>query len=188
MAIIQLSFFDGKVCRRCHTEKPTSSFSQSAQNRDGLQSYCRECGKQIAAERRHNNPDVHNAYVRAYNKRHPPHVNKEQRRRWRESNRMHLKAYYSAYQKKNRHAYAEHTRVRFHRQRGNGGSYTHEEWIVLCEQFAYQCACCGAKAKLTVDHIVPVIKGGTSDISNLQPLCHLCNSKKGSQIIDYRTD
>ena len=37
--------------------------------------------------------------------------------------------------------------------------------------------------KLTVDHIVPVSKGGTNDISNLQLLCETCNHIKDNRII-----
>jgi 5-methylcytosine-specific restriction endonuclease McrA len=40
---------------------------------------------------------------------------------------------------------------------------------------------------LTADHIVPVELGGSSYISNIQPLCQTCNSSKGIRIIDYRT-
>jgi 5-methylcytosine-specific restriction endonuclease McrA len=39
------------------------------------------------------------------------------------------------------------------------------------------CAYCGDYAT-TVDHIVPVAKGGTADRENLAPACSWCNSDK----------
>lgn len=45
----------------------------------------------------------------------------------------------------------------------------------------YRCRECGATNKQTrlhVDHIVPVSKGGTNELSNLQTLCETCNLSK----------
>lgn len=45
----------------------------------------------------------------------------------------------------------------------------------------YQCHSCGktaAEAKLQIDHIIPVAKGGIDDISNFQTLCQACNQQK----------
>lgn len=46
----------------------------------------------------------------------------------------------------------------------------------------YRCCECGARledgATLEIDHIVPVSRGGTNDISNLQTLCKACNRGK----------
>lgn len=33
---------------------------------------------------------------------------------------------------------------------------------------------------LTVDHILPKSKGGGDDLENLQPMCYLCNQRKGN--------
>lgn len=41
------------------------------------------------------------------------------------------------------------------------------------------CARCGAQSDLTIDHIVPLAKGGTNDERNLQILCAPCNRRKG---------
>ncbi len=54
----------------------------------------------------------------------------------------------------------------------------------------YRCQLCGESAKhvaLTVDHIVPRKLGGSDDLSNLQALCHKCNSRKRStDDVDFR--
>jgi 5-methylcytosine-specific restriction endonuclease McrA len=69
---------------------------------------------------------------------------------------------------------------------GNGGKYTAKEWRLLCRWFGNVCVACGNKAPLAADHVVPVSKGGTSFISNIQPLCQPCNSRKATTDIDYR--
>lgn len=49
------------------------------------------------------------------------------------------------------------------------------------------CLCCGSSEKLSIDHVIPVNKGGENTIENLQTLCLSCNSRKSDKIIDYRT-
>jgi 5-methylcytosine-specific restriction enzyme A len=42
----------------------------------------------------------------------------------------------------------------------------------------YRCQSCEQSDKLAIDHIIPLAKGGSNDISNLQTLCNSCNSQK----------
>jgi 5-methylcytosine-specific restriction endonuclease McrA len=64
------------------------------------------------------------------------------------------------------------------RRRGIPGKIRVSEWIELCEQHNNCCAFCGQEVSLTIDHIVPLSKGGANTIDNLQPLCWPCNSRK----------
>lgn len=75
----------------------------------------------------------------------------------------------------------------YRRKKGMTGRHTAQEWKKLLELCGNKCLACGALENLTRDHIVPIKKGGTDDISNLQPLCRSCNSKKQTKTVDYRT-
>lgn len=40
----------------------------------------------------------------------------------------------------------------------------------------------GKEVLMTVDHITPASKGGKRHTDNLQPMCTICNTKKGNKI------
>jgi 5-methylcytosine-specific restriction endonuclease McrA len=60
------------------------------------------------------------------------------------------------------------------------------EWPALLRKLGRKCLCCGSTKDITKDHVIPLIEGGRHHISNLQPLCRSCNSRKGRKTIDYR--
>ena len=47
------------------------------------------------------------------------------------------------------------------------------------------CLKCGAEDGLSIDHILPVSKGGQNTLDNLQTLCMPCNVSKGVATISY---
>jgi len=49
----------------------------------------------------------------------------------------------------------------------------------IFERDNFTCLHCGTNEKLTIDHIVPWVKGGGNEMENLQTLCQSCNSRKG---------
>lgn len=44
-----------------------------------------------------------------------------------------------------------------------------------------RCRYCGASDDLSIDHVVPRLRGGTDDASNLVVACAPCNSRKGAR-------
>lgn len=50
------------------------------------------------------------------------------------------------------------------------------------ERDNYSCQICGSTQDLTIDHFIPLSKGGTNDKENLWTLCNKCNNEKGDQI------
>lgn len=73
-------------------------------------------------------------------------------------------------------------KVRRERLKTNGGKHTQAQWEYLKLAYNNQCQICFIKEPkiiLTKDHIISIKNGGTDDISNIQPLCRSCNSKKG---------
>jgi 5-methylcytosine-specific restriction endonuclease McrA len=49
-----------------------------------------------------------------------------------------------------------------------------------------RCLACGTAERIEVDHVVPVVRGGTHELANVQPLCRSCNAAKGARATDYR--
>lgn len=104
-------------------------------------------------------------------KKNNPEIILKEGREWRKNNPDKLKA-------------SDHRRMA--RKAGNGGAFTSAEWNALCKRYKHKCLRCNKLRKLTADHVIPVSKGGTSNINNIQPLCGPCNSSKGTKSTDYR--
>ena len=46
------------------------------------------------------------------------------------------------------------------------------------EKWEHQCAYCGSKENITLDHVIPQAKGGTDHITNVVCACESCNRAK----------
>jgi 5-methylcytosine-specific restriction endonuclease McrA len=146
------------------------------------------------------NPEKHKAYCKAYRKRNLEKVKADIRRYHREhKEELKIKAIArrhanpephriqtKAWRKAHLEFYRVAASVRRTRKTEAGGSFTVVEWRSLCKKYGNRCLSCGKRWNLTADHVIPVSKGGTSDIGNIQPLCGPCNSIKSDKSTDYR--
>jgi 5-methylcytosine-specific restriction endonuclease McrA len=92
------------------------------------------------------------------------------------------------YRKSRQHLYTFYQKRRAARLKNAEGTHTFAEWETLKAQYNWKCPCCGRSEptiKLTQDHIIPLIRGGSDNIENIQPLCQSCNSIKGTTTKQY---
>jgi hypothetical protein len=101
---------------------------------------------------------------------------------WRTKN----KAWWKEYYQKNRERFKQHNRNRKARIRGAEGSHTATEIKVLYKLQKGLCNTCGTPLNNNyhADHIIPVSRGGTNWINNIQLLCPPCNYKKGNKTME----
>lgn len=67
------------------------------------------------------------------------------------------------------------------------GMFTADEWNAMLDRYGHQCLACHATDKrLVSDHVIPLARGGSNTIDNIQPLCEQCNNRKKARTIDYR--
>jgi 5-methylcytosine-specific restriction endonuclease McrA len=200
-----------KRCTKCEQFFPATLqyFSPQKAMKNGLSSACRQCKhkadkayRQANAEKvcayqkeyRQAHLEEHHAYLKAYVKDH-----KEERRIYLQENAESIQKSTRAYRAVN----AEHlsqrrrnyrlthvekeraiSRNRHARKKANGGIHTEED---IQKQYANQkgrCYYCHAKVGdiYEVDHVIPLSRGGSNDISNLVIACILCNRRKYNKL------
>lgn len=63
------------------------------------------------------------------------------------------------------------------------GTMNLADWEKKLRRLGHRCSGCGSRDRIEIDHIIPLSKGGTNDIHNLQPLCRTCNARKNAKIL-----
>lgn len=147
---------ESKACTRCRAIKHASAFGPAKRNRDGLNSWCRDCCAEDMRERRARNPDAYRARDRARYAA-APEVFAARARRAR---------------KKKLAGDPGHKRREWY-----GGT----DLDYIDALIRDPCAYCGAPSGGEVDHIVPTSEGGDHDWTNFTGCCRSCNPAKGKK-------
>jgi 5-methylcytosine-specific restriction endonuclease McrA len=167
-----------KKCTKCGEIKKLNLFPPDKEFLDGRSSWCRKCTNEAGRKWRSENPGYENN--RDQEKRKEYQRNYQKQNRERENKRQKEPKYY----KRKLHLNA---RRRAKKQNAEG-SHTLGEWELLKKQYGFTCLACGDKEPnivLTEDHIIPISKGGSDYIENIQPLCKVCNSQKHTKVKSY---
>lgn len=91
-----------------------------------------------------------------------------------------IRCYSKEYKKLNKDTYRALKHIRKARIRGSGGNLIALE-ISMINNRDQRCVYCGSKSNLTLDHIVPLSKGGMSTFNNYVLACQKCNISKGKK-------
>lgn len=148
-------------------------------NKDRIKAYYKtHCKKRIQQSRswRINNPDKVVRYKGRY-------LTEKKRAFDREYCRIRWKS-----DKKYRERMRHQQHLRWARKKGAVGFHTIGEWELLKKQYGFVCPCCKKPEMLTKDHIIPLTKGGSNYIENIQPLCRRCNAIKYTKVIKFIND
>jgi 5-methylcytosine-specific restriction endonuclease McrA len=155
-------YFTGKPCKHGHVAK-----------RNTIKGDCVACHKVVHDRWLAENPGKNTLYTKRW-------ISKQDgyHRTWYAANSDKRRQAASEYKKANRHL----GRVQEHNRRARvnnaEGFHTADDIAEITARQKGRCACCKKRRKLTVDHIIALINGGSNWPRNIQMLCKSCNSKK----------
>jgi 5-methylcytosine-specific restriction endonuclease McrA len=146
-----------KTCTKCLETKDITEYYKDSRGKDGLFARCKQCHIKTSVTWHKNNKERVKEIVKRYKVNHPDRI--------REVNR----------------------RTKALRRRNERKQWTPKDWGRLVERYNGCCAYCGEKKELTLDHVVPVSRGGRHAAGNFLPACRSCNSSKSSKfLVEWR--
>ena len=174
---------DIKTCSTCKLSKPVSEFRVCNTNRSGYTPRCKECCRASARKWHANNQEWIQAYEeRHYEKLHHYRNEYSKKRNKRpdviDKRRERDKSPKALIYSRNRNA--------FRRAKREQGDVTPESLQRFLDSQSKCCYChkpFNSKRKKTVDHVIPISKGGLHMMSNLAIACLSCNSSKNNRLI-----
>lgn len=174
---------DKKRCSSCKEVKPVSGFAPCNTDRSGYEPRCRKCRRIQSRDWHRRNKE----WVRRYEEEHRDHLLKIRR----EHNREYRKQPNAIAMRRAREKTAKvrlynRNRQALRRTTTRQGDVTPEMLQKLLDSQSRCCYCrklFNSRREKTIDHVIPVSKGGQHVLSNLVVACKPCNSRKHDEIL-----
>lgn len=187
-----------KVCTRCKVDTPLGQMGKASRSKDGYNIYCKGCIRDMSQKQRHENPELNRARQAAYRESHRSHERARGLKRY-YSQKDRLLELNRARRKRDSEHVREIERVSYERnkerrrpaknarQSFRNRLFSNPPYLILEKELRRllnsDCLACGTHDRISIDHIIPLSRGGSHSIGNLQPLCVTCNSSKNSKTV-----
>jgi HNH endonuclease len=180
-----------KKCCHCKEDQPLDCFQKNSAARDGLQHRCKKCTRE--------------AHLETYAKRY--HLWKERAKLWKKSNRD--KVNKATRDRRNKDVQKARDENRIWResnpyvvamtaarkraaQLGILSTLTAEEWRQVVEEANFLCHICGTSVcfeigslnRLSLDHVLPMSRGGKNVKENVAPAHNRCNKARSNMTME----
>lgn len=170
-------------CTACGESKATNEFHVSSALKSGFRQPCKACQRagRAAYQRKWKRANIEKdkAMTAAWHEKNPTYERERARRLWKNDPvyRARIKVFARAWAKETPEYYRAASKLRRARLRGVECAFTIMEARELFDEYRGLCVYCLSRAT-TLDHVVPVSKGGAHTKANLVPSCKSCNSSK----------
>lgn len=163
-----------KYCNTCKVVKPIENFPLYSKGSDGYASKCKDCKNKQAKEKY--DPEKEKERTKpVLEKRYA------QKKIYYKNNREKLAKQKKEYRKTDR--WKKLKRFSNEKRRTNKlkleSNFTKQQWKNCIKHFNNSCCYCGNKVEIfSMDHFIPLSKGGEWTVNNIVPACMSCNSSK----------
>ena len=175
-----------KTCIKCGLDLPLSNFY----SKPFTHNRCISCIVKYNKEWRHANNDKAKAYAKraskkAWEKQKNDKVYLEKKKLYRQQTREKRIATAKAWNQSNKKRYNLNVSKSKSKRKG---LLSDSKMFIVSEKeikklYSGPCVVCGSIDNITIDHIIPITKGGTHSIGNLQSMCRSCNSTKNNRFM-----